>query len=127
MTKALSIRLPDELAAEVEQAASSEGRSLNTEIVRWLERGKVAPSELQLSVTLLRSVVSQSVLYHVKDAMGLIPVITTDEELADWAKHTLMHLSGLEDENYVIVTVDGDNVVIRGTLDIIEAIQYHIA
>ena len=125
MTKSLSIRLPDELAARIEGDAKETGDSINTRVIKMLEAARtVVPNPITLSVRIARNVAERSVTYHAEENMGLNPVINSHQDLEHWVKFVLLDVSGSsEGETEIGVVADDVSVVITGN---IEAIKIYI-
>ena len=128
MTKSLSIRLPDDLAARIEQDAKASGSSINTQVIQMLEAARsVVPSPITLSVRIARNVAEKSVTYHAEENMGLNPVINSHQDLEHWVKFVLLDVSGFDEgETEIGVVADDVSVVVTGNIEIIEAIKRYI-
>ena len=124
--KAISIRLPDDLAKRIEDAATEAGNSLNTQVVDMLFRAKSADS-LALTVRVPIDVARRSAVYYVTESQGMDPVVDTPADLERWVTYVLLEAGGFDEGDASLhVSSVGDHVVITGNLEIMRVIQSYI-
>lgn len=78
-----------------------------------------------LKITLPRQKLLDAAVYHAENNEGLCPLIESDEDVIEWARH-LFESWIFEDSELPAIRIDGDTAIIEGTKFAIEIVQREI-
>lgn len=78
-----------------------------------------------LKTTLPRQKLLDAAVYHAENNEGLCPLIESDEDVIEWARH-LFESHVLDDAELPVIVIKGDTAIIEGDKFVMEIVKRHI-